>query len=99
MKNRETHEEDKNKSVEASRSARRAMGRARPDVSLPVPPPSAEMPADYGALLEDLKQRITAERLRVTLAANAAMVLLYWDIGRSILEMRMRTQRRDPYGY
>ena len=94
MKNRETHEEDKNKSVEASRSARRAMGRARPDVSLPVPPPSAEMPADYGALLEDLKQRITAERLRVTLAANAAMVLLYWDIGRSILER----QEREGWG-
>jgi predicted nuclease of restriction endonuclease-like (RecB) superfamily len=44
------------------------------------------MPADYGLLLEDLKQRIGRERLRATMAANAAMVLLYWDIGRSILQ-------------
>ncbi|MBM4350490.1 MAG: DUF1016 domain-containing protein [Deltaproteobacteria bacterium] len=44
------------------------------------------MPENYGRLLEELKQRITTERLRVTMAANAAMVLLYWDIGQAILK-------------
>ncbi len=44
------------------------------------------MPVDYGALLADLKERIASERLRAVLSANGAMVLLYWDIGRAILE-------------
>lgn len=79
--------------VKGDEDARRTLGRSRSDVSLPVPPPWAEMPSDYGVLLEDLKQRITTERLRVTLAANAAMVLLYWDIGRAIL------QRQESEGW
>ena len=36
------------------------------------------------------KRRIQEERLQVVLAANAAMVLLYWDIGRMILERQDR---------
>jgi hypothetical protein len=53
---------------------------------LTVPPSRNELPDTYGTLLEDLKQRIASERVRVVLAANAAMVLLYWDIGQAILE-------------
>lgn len=45
-----------------------------------------ELPTDYAEWLGDLKQRIHAERLRVVLASNAAMVLLYWEIGRRVLE-------------
>ncbi len=45
-----------------------------------------DLPVDYQTTLTDLKQRIAHERLRVTLSANAAMVLLYWDIGQVILE-------------
>ena len=80
--------------VKTATETRRSLGRPRADVSLPVLPPIAEMPTNYGALLKDLKRRITSERLRVTLAANAAMVLLYWDIGQSILER----QRREGWG-
>jgi predicted nuclease of restriction endonuclease-like (RecB) superfamily len=53
---------------------------------IPHPPGAAELPADYPQLLDALKQRIRQERLRVVMAANAAMVLLYWDIGRAILD-------------
>ena len=60
---------------------RRALGRARPDASFPVPPPALELPADYAGLLDDLKRRIAGERLRIVLTANSAMVLLYWDVG------------------
>lgn len=73
-------------SLIATDDARRHRGRGRTGVSLPVPPPHAGMPADYAGLLADLKQRIASERVRVALAANSAMVLLYWDIGRSILQ-------------
>jgi len=44
------------------------------------------MPVDYAAWFTDLKSRIHRERLRVVFASNAVMVLLYWDIGRSILD-------------
>lgn len=44
------------------------------------------MPAGYMETLGELKQRIQHERLRVVLTANSAMILLYWDVGRTILE-------------
>jgi len=44
------------------------------------------MPDDYGATLADIKQRVLTQRLRVVIAANAAMIELYWDIGRTILD-------------
>jgi predicted nuclease of restriction endonuclease-like (RecB) superfamily len=42
----------------------------------------------------EIKRRIQEERLRVVLAANSAMVLLYWDIGRVILDR----QEREGWG-
>lgn len=51
---------------------------------------ATELPADYASLLAELKRRITEGRLRVVLSANTAMVLLYWDIGRAILERQQR---------
>jgi hypothetical protein len=72
-------------------ATRRSRGRIRGGgVSLPVPPPRAEMPRGYAETLGDLKQRIQQERLRVVLAASSAMVLLYWDIGQVILERQQR---------
>jgi len=53
-------------------------------------PGKTGLPKDYVGTLETLKERIRSERLRVTLSANAAMVLLYWDIGRHILERQAR---------
>ncbi len=54
-------------------------------VTFPVPSGKNDLPADYASILSDLKERIQSERLRVTLSANSAMVLLYWDIGNTIL--------------
>jgi len=51
-----------------------------------VPPPRSELPRGYAATLREIKQRIRRERLRVVMAANSAMVLLYWGIGRMILD-------------
>ena len=44
------------------------------------------IPSNYGATLKAIQQRVQQERTRVVLAANSAMVMLYWDIGRLILE-------------
>ena len=73
---------------------RRSRGRTREDASFPVPPPRAEIPAGYAEALRDIKERIREARLRVVFAANTAMVLLYWDIGRLILER----QEREGWG-
>ncbi|MEF8703959.1 MAG: PDDEXK nuclease domain-containing protein [Candidatus Accumulibacter sp. UW26] len=43
------------------------------------------MPTGYADWLTDIKTRIRQERLRVVLASNNAMLLLYWDIGQSII--------------
>ncbi len=48
------------------------------------------LPGDYAKTFEEIKQRIQQERLRVVLAANSAMVFLYWDLGRMILDRQER---------
>lgn len=48
------------------------------------------VPASYGETLKAIKQRVHQERVHVVLAANSAMVMLYWDIGRLILERQTR---------
>ncbi len=64
---------------------RGSRGRNRDGVAFPASPPHTGMPSDYLATLKEIKQRIRSERLRVVMAANATMILMYWEIGRIIL--------------
>ncbi len=41
---------------------------------------------DYKQLLQTLKERIAAARIKVALAVNSELVTLYWQIGREILQ-------------
>lgn len=75
-------------------TSRYSLGRSRPEASFPAPPPMAEVPKNYPALLKDLKHRIQHERLKTILSANAGMILLYWDVGRAILQ----NQEREGWG-
>jgi predicted nuclease of restriction endonuclease-like (RecB) superfamily len=70
--------------------ARKVRGRSREEALFPVAPVRSELPRDYAAALAEIKDRVRQERLRVVLAANSAMVLLYWDIGRVILDRQAR---------
>ncbi|MCK5690847.1 DUF1016 family protein [Myxococcota bacterium] len=72
---------------------RKSRGRSRKSATFPVPGTKHELPDGYAAVLGELKKRIQTERLRITLSANSSMVLLYWDIGRVILE------RQDDQGW
>ena len=72
------------------RAATPARGKAREGAFFPVSPSRAGLPRDYAETLNEIKQRIQQERLRVVLTANSAMVLLYWDIGRMILDRQKR---------
>lgn len=53
-------------------------------------PEITPLPADYAAWLADLKTRIHGAQQRATLAVNRELVLLYWQIGRDILERQGR---------
>ena len=75
-------------------SERKSRGRRRDDASFPVPPAHQGLPIGYRDLLAKIKRRIGTERLRTVMAANSAMVMLYWDIGGLILER----QEREGWG-
>ena len=60
--------------------------KSRKDVIMPVSASENQMPDSYSVFLGNLKERIQQERLKVVLSANAALVMMYWDIGRSILQ-------------
>jgi predicted nuclease of restriction endonuclease-like (RecB) superfamily len=53
-----------------------------------------DIPADYPTLLQGIKKRIRSAQVRATLSANAELVQLYWDIGRTIDER----QRKAGWG-
>jgi len=56
--------------------------------------PRGIQPEGYEDFLLDLKQRIRAVQVRAALAVNRELILLYWRIGREILER----QDRDGWG-
>jgi len=73
---------------------RKQRGRTDRSAAFPVAAPAGEMPTDYADWLAEIKSRIQGERLRLVLASNSVMVMLYWDIGRRILQK----QAEQGYG-
>ncbi len=55
-----------------------------------IPAALMETPGGYADWLADLKTRIHTAQQRATLAVNRELVLLYWQIGRDILERQTR---------
>jgi len=80
--------------IRSTKNVRKTRGSSKPDVMMPVPASLLEMPAGYAAFFAGLKERIARERIKAVLSANSAMVLMYWDIGRSILER----QHKEGWG-
>lgn len=76
--------------VPAEAEPRLVRGRTRQQAAFAATPPRSELPGDYADILGEIKRRIREERLRVAMAANSAMVLLYWDIGQLILDRQDR---------
>jgi predicted nuclease of restriction endonuclease-like (RecB) superfamily len=60
-------------------------------IVMPVQVSKTDLPDGYANLLTSLKKRIQQERLKAVLSANKALVMMYWDIGASILE-RQQTE-------
>ena len=78
----------------ADQAPRAQRGRTDRSAMFPVAVQASDMPADYAAWVSGIKTRIQSERLRLMLASNSVMVLLYWDIGKSILDK----QAAQAYG-
>lgn len=68
---------------------RKYRGKIDDGVIFPVAPTKHELPKEYITLLADLKTSIANTRLKVVLASNSSMILLYWDIGRRILDKQL----------
>ncbi|MES2890196.1 MAG: PDDEXK nuclease domain-containing protein [Pseudomonadota bacterium] len=60
----------------------------------PASPALTPAPSGYTDWLADLKTRIHSAQQRATLAVNRELVLLYWQIGRDVLER----QNREGWG-
>ena len=54
----------------------------------------AGLPANYQEFLEGIKSRIRAAQVKAVLSANRELILLYWDLGKSIVER----QRNEGWG-
>lgn len=50
----------------------------------------AVLPTDYAPLLAEIKTRIRTAQVKAALAANAELVLLYWQMGQRIAEMQAK---------
>jgi predicted nuclease of restriction endonuclease-like (RecB) superfamily len=48
----------------------------------------------YGEILKDIKARIRAAQLRAALSVNRELLVLYWEIGKTIVD----AQKADGYG-
>ncbi len=55
-------------------------------IVMPVPVSKTDLPHGYANLLVSLKKRIQQERIKAVLSANKALVMMYWDIGNSIIQ-------------
>lgn len=76
-------DEDKDNRINQDRIS---FGRQKERIIIPIAPLVTDVPEGYAATFGSIKSRIQQERLKVVLTANSAMILLYWDIGRTILE-------------
>lgn len=63
-------------------------------VIMPVPATAIDLPEGYTGFLVEIKEQIKQERLKAVISANSALVLMYWNIGRSILNR----QNREGWG-
>lgn len=64
---------------------RKSIGQQKPRVIIPAPATLIDMPEGYKSFFKNLKEHIISERLKTVLSANTTMIMLYWEIGQSIL--------------
>ena len=63
----------------------KSMGKDKEGVIFPIAPNFSEMGDSYLEFIEKIKTEIQKQRVSVVMNANASMICLYWNIGRTIL--------------
>jgi predicted nuclease of restriction endonuclease-like (RecB) superfamily len=69
----------------ASNQARKQRNNSKKEIVFPIPESKVNLPEGYGNFIKEIKNRIVTERTKSVLSANSRMILLYWEIGNSIL--------------
>ena len=64
---------------------RKQLGKEKEQVVFPLAESLFAMPENYRGFIKDIKERIAKSRFEAITAANAKMILLYWEIGQVIL--------------
>lgn len=59
---------------------------SQPEIILPVPATLSELPRDYPKFLLKVKRLVSTSRTRAVVAASSGMTLMYWQIGKMILD-------------
>ncbi|MEA3445294.1 MAG: DUF1016 N-terminal domain-containing protein [Bacteroidota bacterium] len=65
---------------------RKQRGKEKEKVVFPIAENISVMPENYRKFIEEIKKQIKHERLKTVISANKSMILMYWNIGKSILE-------------
>ena len=89
----DTNKHESSGTTEHTERKRRDNGKHK-GVIMPVPATAIELPEGYTGFLVEIKEQIKQERLKAVISANSALVLMYWNIGRSILNR----QNREGWG-
>jgi predicted nuclease of restriction endonuclease-like (RecB) superfamily len=69
---------------------RKQRGQLKNQVVLPIAEALLNMPDGYQSFISEMKERILKERIKSILSANAAMIMMYWKIGNSILTQQQK---------
>ena len=65
---------------------RKYIGSDQNDVIIPIAPNAIEMPEGYLSFIEEIKETVYKSRLKAAIHANRALVLMYWQIGKLVLQ-------------
>ncbi len=73
---------------------RKQRGKDMEKVVFPIAENLSAMPENYKLFIAKLKEQIKKERLKSVLSASSAMIVMYWNIGKSIIEQ----QNKEGWG-
>ncbi len=76
-----------------SKETRKQRGKTKDEVVFPLAETLNELPSGYTDFISDIKNQITNQIVKSRLSANKHMIILYWHIGKAIL------QKQDEEGW
>ena len=65
---------------------RKYIGTDPEDVIIPIMPAAIELPAGYLSFIDEIKKTVFESRLKAAVHANRALVIMYWQIGKLVLQ-------------